>query len=135
VILSPHEIVWLIDWAGWTGDDPTTGLPHRILGCAVFLGESAGNTAIMGRSTTGDNLGQRDHGLTQVSGRWNGDKIQQTPNWRDPRVNITLAKRIWDEFQASKGNGWLAWSVYSSKSYEQWLPDARMGALFPWPPP
>lgn len=127
MILSPHEVAHLAA-AHWTGDDLLTAV-------AVCLAESRGDTDVIARSTTGDNLGQRDHGLWQISGRWHGAKLAADPDWRDPIVNARLAKAVWGEFKRAGKDPWSAWAVYNSGSYKAYLPDARIGAAAPFPPP
>lgn len=121
--LSPHEIAYVLIWAGFTGDDLVTGV-------AVALAESGGDTDVMGRSTTGDNIGQRDHGLLQISGRWHGDKLVATPNWRNPYVNARMARRIFDD----AGRVWTPWHVFTSGAYRAYLPDAQHGVRYPFKP-
>ena len=129
MILSPHEIAWLVSQR-WK--DPA----QQRIGVAVFLAESNGDTDVIARSVSEDeNLGQRDHGLTQVSGRWNGAKLQANPDWRDPAVNMDIARQIFDERKAGGKVGWTAWSVFNSKSYEKFLPDADHALAAPFPPP
>jgi hypothetical protein len=127
MILSPHEIAFVASWAGFTGAEIVTAV-------AVALAESKGDTDIMGRSTTGENLGQRDHGLWQISGRWHGTKLQATPDWRDPYVNATLAKQVWDEAKKAGKDPWTPWKVYGSGSYKTYLPDATIAVKAPFPP-
>ena len=126
--LSPHEIAYVAS-THWSGDDLVTAV-------AVALAESGGDTDVIARSTTGDNLGQRDHGLFQISGRWNGAKLVADPNWRDPVVNARLAKAVFDEFvRMGKASGWMAWAVYNSGSYKTYLPDAQIAVKAMFPPP
>ena len=94
---------------------------------AVALAESGGNTDVMGRSETGENLGQRDHGLFQISGRWHGDALQQF-SWRDPYDNTRMARLVWE------AEGFEAWSVYNSGDYEKYMPDAEHAVMFPFEP-
>lgn len=117
--LSPHEIAYVAA-THWTGDDLVTAV-------AVALAESGGDTDAIARSTEGANLGQRDHGLWQISGRWHGAKLVANPDWRDPVVNAKLAKQVYDEFvRMGKPSGWDAWAVYLSGSYKTYLPDAQI---------
>lgn len=125
--LSPHEIAHVAG-AHWSGDD-------LVIAVAVALAESGGDTDVMGRSATGENAGQRDHGLWQISGRWHGAKLAADPDWRDPATNARLARAVFDETAALGKNPWSAWSVYNSGSYQAFLPDARFGVAHPFPPP
>lgn len=118
--LSPHEVAHVATAAGWIGDDLRTAV-------AVCLAESGGDTGIMARSDTGASLGNRDHGLWQVSGRWHGDKLQDHPDWRTPATNAALAHRIW-----SDAGGWTPWAVFNSGSYEKYLPDADIALAAPF---
>jgi len=124
MILSPHEIAWLCLNVGlWTVDDAT-------IMTAIALAESGGNTEALGRSKdpASASLGQRDHGLFQISGRWFGDKLQ-TYRWRDPYDNTRLARYIWDR------SGFGAWNVTDTGAELQFLPDAKWGIKAPFPPP
>jgi len=128
MILSPHEVAWIVKQF-W--DDPE----DQKLMVAIAIAESACNTSAISRSTTGANIGQRDHGLFQVSGRWNGDKLsaasEQGLNWRDPFVNAWLATQIW------YAQGPIAWHVYTGPgtgSHAQYLPDAEFALAYPVKP-
>lgn len=124
MILSPHEIA-AVAATQWSGDD-------LVIAVAVALAESRGDTDALGRSTTGASIGNRDHGLWQISGRWHGDKLQASPNWRDPLVNARLAKQVWD---GRSGDKWTAWATYNSGAHKQYLPDARFAVAAPFLPP
>lgn len=134
MILSPHEIAWLVQQYWGKPEDQRVAV-------AVALAESGGDTNALARSTTGANIGQRDHGLFQLSGRWQGDKLAAlaAPGWRDALLNTGLAFKVWQE--GSRVNGTLVrdtfqpWQVFISKSYEQYLPDADFGLKFPIRPP
>jgi hypothetical protein len=123
VKLSPHEIAYVAASAGFTADE-------LVFAVAVALAESGGDTDVMGRSTTGANLGQRDHGLWQISGRWHGDKLQVHPNWRNPYVNGRLARQIF----LDAGQAWTPWHVFTSGAYQAYLPDAEIGVRWPFKP-
>jgi hypothetical protein len=123
VKLSPHEIAYVARWAGFTDDELVTAV-------AVALAESGGDTDVMGRSTTGDNLGQRDHGLWQISGRWHGDKLVVHPNWRNPYENARMARVIY----LAAGRQWTPWHVFTSGAYRTYLPDAEHGVRYPFKP-
>jgi len=113
VKLSPHEMAWCLKQVGFTGIDQLTGLDNIVLGVAIGLAESAGETDAMGVSTSGSSIGNRDHGIWQISGKFHGDKITKTPDWRDPLVNAKLAKAVFDEaIRAGRTSGWQPWSTY-----------------------
>lgn len=137
--LSPNEVAYL---AGqhWTGTD-------QIIAVAICFAESDGDTEALGFSwktvdgvTTVDNV---DHGLMQISNKWNQRRGDGSPgrllvagaNWRDPYVNFTMAKALYDEFVASGRPGWNAWHVFTSRSYEKFLPLAELSVKAAWPPP
>jgi len=121
--LSPHEIAYVAKAAGFSDDE-------LIFAVAVALAESGGDTDVLGRSGTGANLGQRDHGLWQISGKWHGDKLQVTPNWRNPYVNGRMARQIF----VDAGRQWTPWHVFTSGAYQTYLPDAEVGARWPFKP-
>jgi hypothetical protein len=145
MILSPHEIAYLFLWAGWTQETEKDkkDLTDGVAGC---LAESGGDTNIMGRSPSGVNIGQRDHGLMQISGRWHGAKLQEAAargeSWRNPYVNIRMARVIW----VAAGGLWApTWHVFippkdaagnitGPASYEKYLPDARVAVQWPFKP-
>lgn len=128
MILSPHEVAYIVKLF-WT--DPAE---QRTM-VAIAIAESGCNTNVISRSTVGDNIGQRDHGLFQISGRWNGDKLQKAAeaglNWRDPFVNADMAARVFHE------GGFKQWHVYTGEgtgSYAQYLPDADHALKYPVKP-
>lgn len=121
--LSPHEIAYVAGAVGFADDELTFAV-------AVALAESGGDTDIMGRSASGANLGQRDHGLWQVSGRWHGDKLQVNPNWRNPYVNGRMARAIF----LDAGRKWDPWHVFTSGAYLTYLPDAEVAVRWPFKP-
>lgn len=128
MILSPHEVAYIVKLFF---DDPED--QRKMV--AFAIAESANNSSAIARSTTGANIGQRDHGLWQISGRWNGDKLQEAAenglNWRDPFVNCWLAVQIWFS------QGPIAWHVYTAEgqgSYAQYLPDADIALKYPVKP-
>jgi Lysozyme like domain len=123
VKLSPHEIAYIAKWAGFTDDELVTAV-------AVALAESGGDTDVMGRSTVGENLGQRDHGLWQISGKWHGDKLTIMPNWRNGYTNARLAYMIF----VDAGRQWTPWHVFTSGAYRAYLPDAEHGVRWPFKP-
>ncbi len=125
--LSPHEIAWLA-LQHWPREE-------ALVMTAIALAESGGDTDIIARSTSGENLGQRDHGLWQISGRWHGKKLQQVSQWRDPEANASLAKAVYDETARMGKDPKSAWAVYTSGAYKAWLPDAEHGMVAPFPPP
>jgi hypothetical protein len=133
--LSPNEIAYVAS-KYWSGPDLITAV-------AVSLGESGGDTEAMGRSTSGTSIGNRDHGLWQVSNKWHQLRGDGSPgrlllagaNWRDPEVNARLAREIYDEAVRAGKDGWSPWSVYTSGSYKTYLPDAEIAVKAPWAPP
>jgi hypothetical protein len=122
MILSPHEIAYLVTTT-WPASEFEVAI-------AVALAESGGDTDALARSTEGDNLGQRDHGLWQISGRWHGSKLQTMGDWRNPYHNAAMAYAVWAERKS-----WSPWSVFTSGSYAKYLPDARIALKMPVPPP
>jgi Lysozyme like domain len=121
--LSPHELAYVAETAGFSGEDLVTAV-------AVALAESGGDTEAMGRSDSGTSVGNRDHGLWQISGRWHGMKLQATW-WRNPYANAQMAFKIWND----AGQKWTPWAVFNSGIYEKYLPDARIAVQWPWRPP
>lgn len=121
--LSPNEIAYVAKAVGFADADLVTMV-------AVCLAESGGDTEVMGRSTTGS-IGNRDHGLAQISNRWHGDKLQATPNWRDPYVNLRIAFKIYSD----AGKTFDPWHVFTSDAYKVYLPDADIAVKYPFPPP
>lgn len=141
--LSPHEIAWVVQqtWTGTTPDEQT----HAV---AVALTESDGETDQIARSAdtipnpTGapgtvpnPNAGNRDHGLFQLSGRWNWDKIIAAGgDWRDPLVNSAVAFQIF----VAAGRRFTPWHVYQSETSGLWLTrvaDAKLAVPHPFPIP
>lgn len=122
--LSPSEIAYLVAWAGFTPDEQPTAI-------AVALAESGGDCEVIARSTIGENLGQRDHGLWQISNRWNGQRLIDLGPWRNPWRNTAMAYDLFEEW----GRTWGAWKAYTSGSYEVFLPDAVIALVHPFPPP
>lgn len=132
--LSPNEIAYVAkDY--WTGADLVTAV-------AIALAESSGDTEALGRSTTGTSIGNRDHGLWQISNRWHQLRGDGTPGrlllagatWRDPAVNARLAREVYDETARTGKVGWEAWAVYLSGAYKTYLPDAEIAVKAPWSP-
>lgn len=141
--LSPHEIADLAIKAGFSKTTivPDTKDSEAVVAVAVFLAESGGNPDQISRTTaniTSDpkSVGNRDHGLTQLSGRWQYPKIQAAEGkWRDPAVNIGIAYNIF----TGAGRKFTPWAAFTGKNdkgvapYEQYLPDARLAVAQPWP--
>jgi hypothetical protein len=127
MILSPHEVAWLALHVGYWGPDDAT------IAVAVALAESGGDTDALSRSSTGDNVGQRDHGLFQISGRWNGDKLQ-LHRWRDPFDNTRMARQVYDGFVKAGKPGWSAWTVWNTNRHLDFLADALHGLAAPFEP-
>jgi hypothetical protein len=128
VILSPHEVAYIVKLFF---DDPED--QRKMV--AFAIAESGANTNVIARSTSGANVGQRDHGTWQISGRWNGDKLvaaaENGLNWRDPFVNCWLAAQVWFE------GGPIQWHVFQAEgigSYAQYLPDADFALKYPVKP-
>lgn len=123
--LSAHEVAWATTTQPWNKE-------NRIIAIAVAFAESGGETDAIGRSSTGSSVGNNDHGLWQISGRWNGQLLKDVANrgqsWRDPHVNAWLAFKVW------KTQGWEAWSTFTSGSYEKYLPDAKIAIEMPFRP-
>jgi Lysozyme like domain len=120
--LSPHEIAYVVKTVPWA-------IPEQRIAIAVALAESGGDTDIIARSETGASIGNRDHGLWQISGRWHGEKLQRSLNWRNPYENAKIAYEI---FLASNRT-WTPWAVFNSKAYEKYLPDADIAMKSPFP--
>jgi Lysozyme like domain len=120
--LSPHEIAHIAKTVPWT-----TG--EQRIAIAIALAESSGETDALARSETGASIGNRDHGLWQISGRWHGDKLQRRPNWRNPYENVKIAYEIF----VGVGRVWTPWSVFTSNAYAKYLPDAEIAMRFPFP--
>lgn len=128
--LSPHEIADLVLKAGFVAANPPKMDDEAVVFVATVLAESGGDTEAMGRSTAGANVGNRDHGLAQISGRWNYDKIQAARgNWRDPAVNIAIAYQIFTD----SGRKFTPWHAWSSGAYSGFIPDALIAVAHPWP--
>jgi hypothetical protein len=138
VLLSPHEVAWVVQrtWPSTTTDEQT----HAV---AVALAESGGDTDALARSadllpdgkTPNPNAGNRDHGLFQLSGRWQWDKvIAAGGDWRDPLVNSSIGYAVY----VAAGRKWTPWHVYQSETSGSWLtrlPDARLAVPHPFPIP
>lgn len=122
--LSPNEIAYVATKVGFTSD-------VLQIFVAICLAESGGDTDIIARSSSGPNIGNRDHGLAQISNRWHGDKLQTTPNWRDPYVNLKMALKIYTD----AGKKFDPWHVFTSGSYLTYMPDAEIAIAHPFPPP
>lgn len=140
--LSPHEVADLVIKAGFSKTTivPGTTDSEAVVAVAVIFAESGGDTEAISRTTaplTSDpkSVGNRDHGLAQLSGRWQYPKIQANGGrWRDPAVNVAIA---YDIFKGA-GRTFTPWMVFVKDSkgvapYEQYLPDARLGVAQPWP--
>lgn len=120
--LSPHEIAYVAREAGFT--DLQTAV-------AVALAESGGDTEALGRSTSGASIGNRDHGLWQISGRWHADLLTTELNWRDPQANAHMAFAVF----TNAGSKWDPWHTFTSGSHLQYMPDGQIAAAAPFPPP
>jgi hypothetical protein len=143
VKLSPHEVADLCIKAGFSKTIivPGTTDSEAVVAVAVAFAESSADTEAISRTTaaiTSDpkSVGNRDHGIFQLSGRWQYPKIQAAGgNWRDPAVNVKIA---YDIFKGA-GRTFTPWMVFAKNPttgiapYEQYLPDARLGVQQPWP--
>lgn len=140
--LSPHEVADLVLKAGFSKTTivPGTQDSEAVVAVAVAFAESSAETDAISRTTapiTSDpaSIGQRDHGIFQLSGRWQYPRIQAVGGrWRDPEINVRLA---YDIFKGA-GRTFTSWSVFAKNSagvapYEQYLPDARLAVAQPWP--
>lgn len=140
--LSPHEVADLVIKAGFskTTTVPGTTDSEAVVAVAVAFAESSADTDAISRTTapiTSDpaSVGQRDHGIFQLSGRWQYPKIQAAGGrWRDPETNVKIAYEIFK----GAGRTFTSWSVFTKNSsgvapYEQYLPDARFAVSQPWP--
>lgn len=145
VKLSPHEMAWCLKQVGFSGVDAPTGLDNIVLGVAIGLAESGGDPEILGVTSSGSSVGNRDHGVWQISGKWHGDKIaaqiQLGGDWRVPVINAKLAKQVFDEaLRAGRASGWQPWSTYAKNTttgkapYEEYLPAAKIAVTAMWPP-
>lgn len=139
MLLSPHEIAWCVIDAGFSKTvDPSSGFSPAETMVAICLVESAAesmrgaNTGILARSKTGSNIGNWDHGIAQISGKFHSAKIIAAGgHWRDPRVNLRIAKKIYDD----AGQQFSPWATFNSLSYKPYLADARIAVAAPWEPP
>ena len=141
--LSPHEVADLVIKAGFSTTTivPGTTDSEAVVAVAVAFAESSADTDNISRTTaplTSDpkSVGNRDHGIFQLSGRWQYDKIQGAGGrWRDPGTNVAIAYKI---FTGAK-RSFTPWMVFAKNAstgvapYEQYLPDARLGVAQPWP--
>jgi len=141
--LSPHEVAFLVINAGFSKTTivPGTNDSEAVVAVAVAFAESSADTESISRTTAAitsepASVGQRDHGIFQLSGRWQYPKIQKAGGrWRDPATNVAIAYEIF----RTNGRTFTPWSVFEKNAatgvapYEQYLPDARMGVAQPWP--
>lgn len=142
MILSPHEVAWVVQRT-W----PSTTTAEQEHAVAIALAESGGDTDIIARSADtipnpssvgtipNPNAGNRDHGLFQLSGRWQWDKIIAAGgDWRDPLVNATIAYAVY----VAIGRKFTPWHVYQGETAGSWLtrlPDAKLAVPHPFPIP
>lgn len=140
--LSPHEVADLVLQAGFSKTTivPGTTDSEAVVAVAVAFAESSADSESISRTTapiTSDpaSVGQRDHGIFQLSGRWQYPKIQAAGGrWRDPVINVKIAYEIFK----GAGRTFTSWSVFTKNTsgvapYEQYLPDARLAVQQPWP--
>jgi len=129
VILSPHEVAYVV-LQYWK--DPEDA-PNRRIAVALVYAESAGETEQISRSTSGASIGNRDHGLFQISGRWHGDKLAAAAasgrDWRNPFVNAEIAYTIY----RSSNRTFQPWAAFTNGSYQTFLPDADIALTNPVP--
>jgi hypothetical protein len=129
--LSPHEVADLCIKAGFSKTIIVAGTSdsEAVVAVAVAFAESSAETDAISRTTapiTSDpaSVGQRDHGIFQLSGRWQYPKIQAAGGrWRDPETNVKIAYEIFKGANRSAGVA----------PFEQYLPDARLAVQQPWP--
>lgn len=100
--LQPYEIAAYARHAGWRGQDVRIAV-------AVALAESSGNPEAI---NTSNSNGSTDYGLFQINSVHRG--ILAGGNWRDPKDNAAMAKRVWD---GRSGDKWRAWVAYSTGAY------------------
>ncbi len=140
--LSPHEVADLVIKAGFSKTTivPGTSDSEAVVAVAVAFAESGADTDNISRTTasvTSDagSIGNRDHGLFQLSGRWQYPKIQKAGGrWRDPATNVAMAYEIFK----GANRTFTPWMVFEKNDkgvapYEQYLPDARLAVAQPWP--
>jgi hypothetical protein len=141
--LSTHEVADLVIKAGFSKTTvvPGTTDSEAVVAVAVAFAESSADSESISRTTaavTSDpkSVGNRDHGIFQLSGRWQYDKIQAAGGrWRDPATNTAIAYKIF----VGAGRTFTPWMVFAKNAstgiapYEQYLPDARLGVQQPWP--
>lgn len=148
MLLSPHEVAWLGAQVGFT-TNACKGLPTGVTATeietfvAVCTAESGLDSEIMGRSATGANVGNRDHGLSQLSGKFIWDRIiAHGGRWRDPLVNAQIAFEVFavggkDPSKPATDpvitRTFFPWAAFTSGNWQQFLPDAKIGAAHPWP--
>lgn len=112
--LNPHDIGVVAYQAGWRGKD-------LVIAIAVALAESGGRTDAV---NTANSNGTTDYGLFQVNSIHNPtaeERTQALPNARK-------AKSIWDARAKTDSSGWNAWSVYNSRRYLFFIPQATPAA-------
>lgn len=115
--LSASQIAGYLKAAGFPQDQWATGT-------AVGLAESDGQTDIV--SKPNDN-GTVDYGLMQINSIHN----PMAQNWRDPAVNVKMAKTIYDAAKARGLNGWQPWSTFNNGKYRLRMAEAIRGAQNP----
>lgn len=67
---------------------------------------------------TGEKICQGSFGLMQIACV---HKIDNPEELYDPEVNLAYAKRIYDDSEARRGNGWLPWGAYTDGGYKRHL--------------
>lgn len=137
MILSPNEVAWLVGRYWPLGPMTVAGKPKTITVAdqidliATAYEESAFNTDVISFSpatradgTPNPNYGQADHGLWQISSRWN-HVLLKDGGWRDPHQNTAMALSIY------KTQGLVAWHAAS----DGWHPKTRAIAEMAHPRP
>lgn len=115
---TPGQIALFARNAGFPESELTTAV-------AVALAESGGKVAAISPPNSN---GTRDYGLWQIN------SVHTQLNWGSwfkGDQNAYMAKDVWDERERRTGNGWKAWSTYSSGAYIAFLPVAQVGVTAP----
>lgn len=110
--LSDAELMGVVTRAGWTGDDAITAF-------AVARAESGGRPAAVNDKNSN---GSSDYGLFQINSIHT--QLLASGNKFDANDNARMAMQVWKE----AGNKWTPWSVYNSRSYVMFTPQAKAAA-------
>jgi hypothetical protein len=137
LLLSPHEVADCVLGAGFRANDGTAQIM-----LAVVMVESAASANkgirldVMARSSAGDHVGNWDHGIGQISGKFHAALIRKYGGqWRDPYVNLRMCREIFLARKVSHGDGFTAWAGYTGGGYRPYLLDAQLAIATPWPCP